>query len=100
MVAAGVSVGTTLLSLFLSLWAWAMTIDQMLRNGARTQFLQDLAPDAGARLYAAVAATHPDIAWALLLCAAIFLYLSLAPGSRRSGIRPSGIASGRRDARL
>jgi len=30
-----------------------------------------------------VSRTFPDIGWAVLLCAAVFLYVSLTPGRRR-----------------
>jgi hypothetical protein len=92
----GQSVGMALLGLFLTAVTWIMTIHVMLDWGNRDQFGSDLArqfprifsPDAGHTLYSFIQGTHPDIAWAVLVIAAIFMWLSLTPTPGRRGGSP------------
>jgi hypothetical protein len=93
---AGVSVGMTLLGVFLSLVTFIMTLHCMMIGAAEhdpaniDRFGQELSQrfphlfsaDGGGKVFDFLQGTHPDLAWAVLLCAGIFLYYSLAPTRR------------------
>ncbi|HSV15637.1 MAG TPA: hypothetical protein VLI90_15355, partial [Tepidisphaeraceae bacterium] len=87
---AGVSVGMTLLGVFLSLVTFVMTLHCMMANNGgqqNPQFDQWLAQqfprffdsgDAAGKVFRFFEGTHPDLGWAVLLCGGIFLYFTLA----------------------
>lgn len=70
---AGVSLGMTLMHLIVT----ALAVVMMLRR------LLPLNPDFAPHLQRALYGLHPHIAWAVLLCAAIFLYEALALPRKR-----------------
>jgi hypothetical protein len=89
-ICAGVSVGMTLLGVFLSLTTVVMMLDVMLSRadyGNRIELSKILAKqfpswftsDAGDKLLSLVSGTHPDLGYAVLLCGLVFLYFSIAP---------------------
>jgi hypothetical protein len=93
-ICAGASVGMTLLGLLLSMITFIMTLNTMLDNapeGNRTQLGRILAAqfpslfkeNAGEKLRSLANGTHPDLGYAVLLCALIFLYFSLALRPKR-----------------
>lgn len=111
-VCVAVSAGTTLLVLLLGAASWIMTFAQMLNQGGGSwqrdvQGGTIVSPAVGRAFQHISAGTFPDLAWVVLLSAAIFLYLSFAPsrmGRRRnhgsSVERPRTPAtSGRADSR-
>ncbi len=73
---AGVSLGMTLLHLVVTVLAAIMMLRQLL----------PLNPQLAPKLTAALSGLHPHIAWAVLLCAAIFLYEALALPRRRNAL--------------
>jgi hypothetical protein len=91
MVLVGQSIGMTLLAVLLSAATWIMTIAVMLSHGDRTafgkllnqNFPQLFTVDSGNVLYRFVKGTFPDMGYAILLCALIFLYLCLRATPRR-----------------
>ena len=80
--------GPTLLNLLFTALTCVMTMHVMLIHAAESHRLQnfatDISPTFGAALLRFAEGTFPDAAWAMMLCAAIMLYLSLAPSKRRS----------------
>jgi hypothetical protein len=78
------SLGMAGMSIFISLVSFIMTISvQFAINGGRTnEFLPQIDPNFGSDLYRWIRASHPGIAWAVVLCALTLLYLSLAPSRR------------------
>jgi hypothetical protein len=72
-VGAGVSLGTTLLHLLVTAVAFSQVIQPMLKRD------HDLLPDTRAF----VNGLFPEIGWLVLLLAAVYLFLSLAPSRRR-----------------
>jgi len=88
--------GMTLLGLFMTAVTWIMTMHVMIGNGRRVDFGIYLnqtfpgwfGPDFGDKLLRFIAGTHPDIAWAVLLVAGIFMYYSLVPSPRRRDVLP------------
>lgn len=94
----GAGLGPALLILFLSCVTWLMTMHVMLNHAAgngergrrafgdlmQDQFPRLFGPDAANQLHRFIRGTYPDIGWAVLLCAGIILYLSLAPSRSRS----------------
>ncbi|HEV7301832.1 MAG TPA: hypothetical protein VGN72_21025 [Tepidisphaeraceae bacterium] len=96
----GAGVGPALLTVLLSIFTWIMTMHVMLGGGRGrgvNEFGRLLAetypslfsPTAGRTLHSFIRGTHPDIAWAILLIAGIFLYLSLMPSRPR--VRRDGL---------
>jgi len=84
MVAAGESIGMALMAVFLSIVTWIMTIHVMLNNGRPRMFMrEEFGRTFGMKLHNFIRATHPDIAWAILLCAVIYFYMSLTPSRSR-----------------
>lgn len=90
----GNSVGTCLLGIFLVVCSTIMHVDVLMRARTSAQvdaFGQNLAtafpklfsPDVGQTISQYVSATHPDMAWALLVASLVFLYLSLTPSAKR-----------------
>ena len=84
--AVGVDWGLALLHLFITAIAWLMEIHTMLADKPRyaPDFLSDLD------------GIHPGIGWAVMLCAAIFLYVAVTPSTKRiepqRSQRPPGIS--------
>ena len=89
----GHSIGTTLLGLFMSVLTFLMTIHVMLLNAHRRQawgrYLHETYPawfDANTpfpdQLLRFINGTHPDIGWAVMLTALIFLWMTITPGKR------------------
>jgi hypothetical protein len=82
-----VSVGMTLLNLFLMSLTFIMTISVMLNNGAGHgrlgTFGSGISATFGESLHHFCSVTYPDAGWAVLLAAAIFLFCSF----RRSPVR-------------
>jgi hypothetical protein len=80
--AAGVStvvftlgVGWALLSALVCVFSWQMTIHNLLHNGGRKNFAADeLGPSFGEKLTRYLDGTQPDVGWAIMLLALIFLY--------------------------
>jgi hypothetical protein len=83
----------TLLGMFLSAVTFAMTLHCMLANagpgnqralGLRLgkQFPHWFNENTGNQLLRVLFGTHPDLGYAVILCALIFLYFSLSPGRR------------------
>jgi hypothetical protein len=99
----GAGVGPALLVVLMSVVTWMMTLHVMLNAGGgygpygRIRFGQRMAEwlpslftnQSGDALHRLIIGTFPDIGWAILLCAGIFLYLSLTP-SKRHRRRRSG----------
>ncbi len=85
MTAIAAGFGYYLLGLFMSVITSIMTLHVMIGNSTRGFGLlqNELGPKFGPSLYRFIVRTHPDIGWAVLLCAAVFLYVSLTPGRRR-----------------
>jgi hypothetical protein len=92
-ICAGVSVGMTLLGMFLSAVTFAMTLHCMLVGalpGNQLAFVQRLGrqfpgwfnENTGNQLLRVLNGTHPDLGYAVILCALIFLYFSIAPRRR------------------
>jgi hypothetical protein len=87
----GVGVGPVLLAVLMSAITFIMTIHVMLNAGDRGELGRLLSekypslfsPSAGETLHRFVSGTYPDIGWAVLLIAIIYLYLSLAPSARQ-----------------
>lgn len=82
-VLAGVGMGAVLLDILLIALAWGMTLHLMFGNyyghGGQTPPLEGYLPSGWAvPAERAFYLTNPDIAWAILLAAAILLYLGLA----------------------
>jgi hypothetical protein len=69
-----VSVAMTFLDLFFTALTCMMTLWGLLYAGDRASFATDISPEFADKLFNAISPTHPDSAWAMLLCAAIFLY--------------------------
>jgi len=93
----GHSVGMALLGLFLTGVTWIMTMNVMLNNDRPQRefgiYLNTLYPewfntDFGFKLHRFISGTHPDIAWAVLLCAGIFLYYAIVPSRRSNQMLP------------
>jgi hypothetical protein len=93
-ITAGAGVGPALLGVMLSAFTWIMTMHVMIGSqghrgtSAFGERLADAFPalfdsSIGPTLQRFIVNTHPDIAWAILLCAAIYLYLALAPSRGR-----------------
>jgi len=80
----GVSIGTTLLGVFLSLVSCAMSMSQMLEMGNAQNFCSNVSPNFGLNLGNCLGRLYPDIGWTVVLCAAIFLYSSVVRVYRRS----------------
>jgi len=72
----GVSVG-------MSLFAWLLTILSCVMVGTR---LLHTAPDSARVTLAIFEPTHPDLGYAMLLIAAVFVYGAIAPSWRRTGV--------------
>jgi hypothetical protein len=70
----------TLLDLFLTGVTFIMTFHTMYTF--RPALIFNRTQQFGHSLYNFVRGTHPDIAWAVLLCDAIFLYYTLMPSRR------------------
>jgi hypothetical protein len=98
----GHSVGTALLGILISVLSFNMTLHVMLRNAGGApkwnRLLHEQYPDwfaADTRfsydMLRLINGTFPDIGWAVLLLAMIFLYLTLAPGRR--GLIPGSVAA-------
>ncbi|CAN5580752.1 hypothetical protein BH10PLA1_BH10PLA1_17010 [soil metagenome] len=91
-----VSCGATLLNLFLILHTTVMTLHVMLINaadhGRLKNFATDMSPTFKWSLRRNIENTHPDAAWAVILCSLIFLYLSFTPTRQR--VRPSKLLAG------
>jgi hypothetical protein len=84
MTAIAAGLGYYLLGLFMSAVTFIMRLHVMLSATNRGYGLKSvIGPEFGPALYKFVARTHPGIGWAVLLCAAVFLYVSLTPGRRR-----------------
>lgn len=84
MTAIAAGLGYYLLGLFMSAVTFIMTLHVMLSATNRGYGLKSVfGPEFGPGLYKFVSRTHPGIGWAVLLCAAVFLYVSLTPGRRR-----------------
>jgi hypothetical protein len=88
----GQSVGMMLLGVVLTGITLAMTLNLMMLYGpSLNAFGQNLAqcfpslcsPQSGQTLLRYIDGTHPDIGWAVLVIAAVFLYVSLIPGRGR-----------------
>ena len=79
---AGVSLGMTLMHFVVTLLAVVMMLRRLLPLSA------ELAP----KLQRALYGLHPHIAWAVLLCAAIFLYEALALPRKRLLVVPDADA--------
>jgi hypothetical protein len=82
-----VNCGLLLIDLFMAVLTWAMTIHVMLNVGMGMASPPDagvtvMSPQTRGMLLRIVSGQHPDIGWAVMLCAAIFLYLSLMPRRR------------------
>jgi hypothetical protein len=96
-VAIGAGAGPMLLGVLLTAITWVMTMHVMLNHGDRSefgrmlseQFPRLLTPDAGNTLHRFIVGTFPDIGWAVLLTAGIYLYLSLAPSRARDTTKPT-----------
>lgn len=82
--AVAVSAGMTLLHLLLTIAATAMTLQYLCRKD--TQF----APG----LHAFFSYAYPGMSWMMLLLAAIYLYIAVAPAGGRRGSNPRGVGSG------
>lgn len=90
MVMIGANVGLLLLAMFMTFVTWIMTMHVMVRFGYRSGLganLNHVMPElfsrqSGDKLFHFIAGTHPDIGWAVLLCAAIMLYVTLVPSRR------------------
>ena len=88
----GAGAGPWLICTWLSIVTWMMTIHVMLNGGNRREWGRLLhewmpsvfEPSAGDTIRRVIQGTYPDIGWSILLCAGVFLYLSLTP-SRRKG---------------
>ncbi len=81
---AAVGAGMALLSVFMSIVTYIMTIQVMLiaarwRMGGEGM----LDPERGRTWLRIARGTYPDIGWAILLCAGIFLYLTIMPGKKK-----------------
>ena len=82
-IAVGQSIGMALLGIFLSFETVVMTLQCMLENGDRAgwgrllaaRFPRLCSESSADTIYRYVAATHPDIGWAVLLTTAIFFYV-------------------------
>jgi hypothetical protein len=84
--------GFVLLDLFLTAMTVIMPLHVMLRTGGQAAaFGKLVSPTFGRALLMNINRTHPDAAWAVLLCAGIFLYHALAPSRR---VRPKRDDSG------
>lgn len=93
----GAGLGPALLVVFMSIVTWMMTLHVMLNHGSGNgpvgrarlgelmteQFPSLFTNESGNELHRLIVGTFPDIGWAILLCAGIFLYLSLTPSRRR-----------------
>jgi hypothetical protein len=81
-----VSAGFTLLGVFMSIWTTFMTLHPMLSSaaggGRLTQFLTEISPTASNTLLRFLKLTHPDMGYAIILVALIFMYVSVAPRKR------------------
>jgi hypothetical protein len=87
--AIGADVGAFFLWLLLSLCSSVMLVNVLFhgRPNGIDEFGQNLntlaprlfSPDSGQTISQTLAATHPDIAWALVVVALIFLYISIVP---------------------
>jgi hypothetical protein len=81
-----VGFGFVLLDLFLTVLTFVMTIHVMLNtavgDGQLLRFATDVSPTFSRTLYRVISRTYPDASWALLLCAGIFIYHSLAPSRK------------------
>jgi hypothetical protein len=90
----GHSVGAALMGLFLTIVTWVMTIHVMLNNAfnrrAWSGYLETMYPhwfkpttgepsQFANKLWRFCNGTHPDIAWAIMLVALIFLWITLTP---------------------
>jgi hypothetical protein len=56
-----------------------MSMSNMLRSGDCAHFGLTISPHFGDSLSQAIMNTFPDIGWLVMLCAPIFLYVSLLP---------------------
>jgi hypothetical protein len=97
-ICAGVSLGMTLLGVFLSAVTFAMTLHSMLVNATpgnqralglllAKQFPGWFNANTGNQLLQVLYGTQPDLGYAVVLCALIFVYFSIAP-RRRTGVGP------------
>ena len=82
-----VGTGFTLLGVFMTIWTTAMTFHPMLgqaaSGGRLTQALTNSAGESYAPLLKQfLKLTHPDMGWAIILLALIFMYVSVAPRKR------------------
>jgi hypothetical protein len=76
--AAGVNLGLLLIALFLTAVAWAMQYHALL-IAPRGFFQPVFAP----KTLSVIRGTSPDIGWAVLLCALIYLYIAVSPRRAR-----------------
>jgi hypothetical protein len=76
-----------LLDLFLTFITWCMTLHVMMNASGAAWAPQAGSGPFGMRLGQFVASFHPDTAWAVLLCAAVFLYLGMVPGRRTAAMQ-------------
>lgn len=106
-VCVGHSVGGALLSIFMTAVTWVMTVHAMMREGqglgapirrAWGPYLETMYPTwfvqktrAVRELYSFCEGTFPDIGWAIILTALIFLWLSLTPAWIRRRPTPQAL---------
>jgi hypothetical protein len=74
--AASIGLRTALLAMFFTLCQANMSLYQLLTSGNSRQFLTEISPTLGRSLHRFVGGTYPDSAWAILLAAGIWMYLS------------------------
>jgi hypothetical protein len=82
--AASVGLGPALLAVFFSLCQTNMSLYQLLASGNSHQFLYEYSPTLGRSLRFFARGSYPGLAWAILLAAGIWLYLSFSR-SRAAG---------------
>lgn len=83
-VAVGVSPGMTLMVMIVSAMSWTMTMQNLLANGDAASFAPALGRHFSQALLNFLNGTYPDIGWAVMLCAAIFLYQTLIRAKHRA----------------
>ena len=89
------SLGMSLMNVFLTLLTTVMTLHVMLHtaisNGYVHDFGNNVSPSFKFTLIQAIRRTYPDAAWAVMLCVGVFLYMSLTPSRKKS--KPAAIVS-------
>jgi hypothetical protein len=75
--AVAVGVGPTLLSIFFTLCQLNMSFYQLLSNDNAGRFATGISPTFGKSLLTFTRGTYPDLGWAVLLAAAVWMYLVL-----------------------